>query len=316
MKKNNKQLPFCILSLGLLMQFGTATAQSDQDAIMMNKHQWCNGLLYEHSAWKQYWEGTSKRDNANIGTFTSQSIRLVTNYGISNRLNVLASLPYVANKASGGTLHNMHGLQDASLAVKWKPVAAHFSNSKLSFYAVGSLRVPTHDYVVDFLPLSIGLGATSLTASAIADYQVGKFYTTAYAAYTLRSNITLDRTAYYTDHLINSNRVDMPNVASYLVSTGFRSRYLIAETMLRKVTTLGGFDIRRNDMPFASNRMNMTSLGVHLKYTLPVYTHLEFTADGSRVIKGRNVGQTTTASLGVYYLFMINKKANQPATHS
>lgn len=314
-KFNNMKLLLIITSFLLLSVI--TQAQNDHDAIMMNKHQWCNGIFYEHMQWKNYWEGTLKRNNQNIGTFTSQSAAFMTNYGITNKLNVMAGLLYVGNKVSGGTLHKMNGLQDVSLAVKWKPLALKFGHSRLSLFAVGNVSAPTHQYVVDFLPLAIGLGSTTATGRAIADYQRGKFFTTASAAYTTRSHTKIDRTAYYTDHMIYSNEVAMPDVFNAMLSAGLRSKYLIAEAMISNtVTQKGGFDIRRNDMPFPSNRMNMTTIGAHLKYTLPFYTHVELTADGSQVIRGRNVGQATAFGAGVFYLFSFSKKVNQPATHS
>jgi hypothetical protein len=283
---------------------------------MLNKNQWCNGFNYEHAQWKNYWEGTLKRDNENIGTFTSQAVMFMTNYGINNKLNIMAGLPYMWNHVSGGTLHKMHGLQDASVALKWKPWSVTCGKSKLSLFAVAGISTPTSNYPVDFLPLAIGFHSTNVTGRAMVDYQAGKFFTMASAAYILRSNTEIDRTAYYTDHMIYSNKVDMPNAASYMLRAGLRSKYLIAEAIISNFTTLGGFDIHRNDMPFPGNRMNMTNIGAHIKYTLPFYTHVELTADGGYTIKGRNAGQTTSFGLGAYYIFNFKKKTSEPATHS
>ena len=313
---NNLTYRHCIVLSCLVLLITAAQAQTDHDAIMMNQHQWCNGISYEHSQWKNYWEGTLKRDNQNIGTFTSQAVMFMTDYGITNNLNIMAGLPYIWNNTSAGTLHKMNGLQDVSVAVKWKPVTAKWDKSKLSLLAVSGISTPTSNYEVDFLPLAIGFGTTNVMGRAIVDYQRGKFFTTASAAYIIRSNTKIDRTAYYTDHLIYSNKVDMPNAANYMLSAGLRSRYLIAEAMISNFTTLGGFDIRRNDMPFPSNRMNMTNVGAHIKYTLPCYTHIELTADGSYTIKGRNVGQATTAGIGVYYIFSFKKNTTAIPSHS
>ncbi len=302
-------LSFCIIATS------TVNAQTEHDAIMMNKHQWCNGISYMHSQWKDYWEGTLKRDNENIGVLTSQSVMFMSNYGITDNLNVMVGLPYVKNEVSGGTLHSMHGLQDASLYIKWRPYSVKWGKSRLSLFAVGGAGTPASKYTADFQPLSLGLGSTNLTGRAIADYQLGKLFTTASAGYTLRSDVTINRTAYYTDHMIYSDKVAMPDAATYMLSAGVRLKYLIAEAMLSNMTTLGGFDIRRNDMPFPSNRMNMTNAGIHAKYTLPFYTHVELTGDGSYVLKGRNVGQATMFGFGAYYLFTFNKKTTEPATH-
>ena len=38
-------------------------SQTDIDAIMMEKNALCVGPMYGYSSWKNYWEGTLKREN-------------------------------------------------------------------------------------------------------------------------------------------------------------------------------------------------------------------------------------------------------------
>src|SRR3954471_24877271 len=89
-------------------------AQTDIDAIMMEKNALCIGPMYSYSSWKNYWEGNLKRENRNLGTVSTQMIGLMGDYGVTKRLNVLFGAPYVITKASAGTLHGMKGLQDLS----------------------------------------------------------------------------------------------------------------------------------------------------------------------------------------------------------
>lgn len=79
------------------------------------------------------------------------------------------------------------------------------------------------------------------------------------------------------------------------------------------MTTLGGFDISRNNMPFPSNRMNATNVGVNIKYVLPALPQLSIVAGGMRTIspwKGasRNVGQSTTVYGSLFYVFDFSPK--------
>jgi hypothetical protein len=67
------------------------------------------------------------------------------------------------------------------------------------------------------------------------------------------------------------------------------------------MTTIGGFDIRKNDMPFPSNKMNSNVVGALFKYSTPM--GIEVTAGGNYVLSGRNVGQTRSGYLSVYYVF-------------
>src|SRR4051812_28774690 len=142
---------------GSLFLFSGATAQTDADAIMMYKNNFCSGVVYQRGSWDHYWEGTYKRDNANLGTVTTQMLGVMGNYGISNKLNVLFSLPYVKTKASAGQMHGMEGVQDLSLWVKWLPLQKELGKGTLSVFALGGYALPASNYVADFLPMSIGL---------------------------------------------------------------------------------------------------------------------------------------------------------------
>src|SRR5215471_16310794 len=123
----NKSL-ICLFVAGLMLP-ALAPAQTDMDAIMMNKKQFCQGVMYEYSSWDHYWEGTFKRDNGNLGTVSSQMLMYMPNYGITNNLNVMASVPYVKTKATQGTLHGMSGFQDLSVAVKWRAYKTSFDKN-------------------------------------------------------------------------------------------------------------------------------------------------------------------------------------------
>lgn len=291
---------------GLLMMVSTASfAQTDQDAIMMSKHYFCGGAMYGYSGWKNYWEGTLKRDNENLGTVSTQMVGIMGNYGIKNNLNVLFSVPYISTKASAGTLHGMKGIQDLSLWVKWMPYSKSLGKGTLSVYGIGGVSTPLSDYTPDFLPMSIGLHSNTASARIMLDYEMGKFFATASGTYTYRDNVELDRNSYYTTELHLTNEVEMPDVASFNFRAGYRSGHLIAEAIVANNTTLGGFDIRRNDMPFASNKMNATTVGAGFKYTFKNIHELSLVGNGSYVVAGRNMGQSTSVSAGVFYAFNV-----------
>ncbi|MEO6637361.1 MAG: hypothetical protein ABIN25_03725, partial [Ginsengibacter sp.] len=203
------------LKLGSLLFFSIfifdcLSAQTDLDAIMMNKNQFCNGLMYNYSSWDNYWEGTLKRNNLNLGTVSAQSIVYGANYGITGKLNVMIGAPYVWTKASAGTLHGTKGLQDISLFVKWKPVIFSFGkNNKLSLYTIAGFSTPLSNYLVDYLPLSVGLGSTNLITRGMVDFNHNRFTITASATRIFRSNIKIDRDFYYDTEAHLSNEVEM-----------------------------------------------------------------------------------------------------------
>jgi hypothetical protein len=312
MKQNKSYKIKQVALLVFLIVIGNSIkAQTDLDGIMMNKNQFCNGLMYNYSSWDHYWEGALKRTNQNLGTVSNQSLMYGGAYGITDRLNVLIGAPFIWTKSSAGTLHKSQGIQDLSLFVKWKAFVYSFGKNKLSLFLVGGFSTPLTNYQVDYLPLTLGLGTTNTISRGMVDFQHRRFTVTASATYVWRSNVKIDRTSYFDTRMHLTNEVKMPDAAQYQFRTGWRGKYLIAEAIVTNWTTLGGFDITRNNMPFPSNRMNMTTVGAGLKYTLKQYTHLSLLAGANYTVAGRNVGQASAFNVGAFYVFYFKNKHNQ-----
>lgn len=287
-------------------------AQTDIDAIMMNKNNFCFGVVYQYSSWNQYWEGTFKRENLNLGTVSTQGVSVMGNYGILNKLNVLFSVPYLETKASEGTMEGQKGLQDLSLTVKYMPIEKTIGKATYSLYALGSFSAPITNYTADYLPLSLGLQSKTAALRLMGDVQIGNFFTTFSGAYTKRANITIDRNSYLTDEVHYTNQVDMPDVINLNVRVGYRSSRLIAEAIIDNWTTQsGGFDITKNNMPFPSNTMNAFKLGLNTKYTLKKIPELAIVGGYNSVIEGRNVGDSTTIYGGLFYVINFKKTTKQ-----
>lgn len=309
MKHTAKKILF-MYGLLLMLTTATATAQTDMDGIMMEKNAFCVGPGYAHSSWKKYWEGKLNRTNENLGTVSTQMFMLMGNYGVTRKLNILFGVPYVKTKASAGTLTGLDGIQDLSLFVKYKWKEKRIGSSKIALIGIGGFSFPLTNYVADYLPLSIGSQSKMLSARAMLDYEyLGKWFSTASYTYTHRSNIKIDREAYYTDHMVLSNEVSMPDVSNIHLRAGYRTSQLIVEFVGNTMITHGGFDITRNNMPFPSNRMNATSIGANVKYVVKGLPQLSVVANGSQVIAGRNVGQATTLSASLFYVFDFSKKS-------
>jgi hypothetical protein len=292
----------------------SAFAQTDQDGLMMNKNLFCTGIIYNTSNWNKYWEGTNHRENLNLGTVSSRSVNLMGNYGIKDNLNLLFNVPYVSNNVSAGTLHAMSGLQDASAWLKWMPIEKEVKNGYVSVYLLGGASMPLSDYIVDYLPVAIGLKSNTLSGRLMIDYQAGNFTITASETYTVRGNTQLERNSYYTTSAIISDQVDMPNTNTVSLRSGYRSNWLIAELILTDTKTLGGFDITKNNMPFPSNRMNATTIATNLKYEIQKVPGLSVVGGASQVIKGRNIGQSTGFYSGIFYILNFQKKEKNKQT--
>lgn len=289
-------------------------SQTESDGLFMAKNNFCGGFVAGFSQWNHYWEGNLYRSNENIGTVSSKSIMLMGNYGINGKTNLIFTLPYIQNQASAGTLIGQQGLQDLNVFLKRELYAINFKGWLTSFNGTLGLGLPTTNYVADYLPLSIGMKSQTASARMMIDVQKKQFFITASAFGMVRRNIEIDRDAYYTTKMIYSNSVQMPSVTGYNIRTGWRKdpdHYI--EVILDGMNTIGGFDIRRNDMPFPSNNMDAIKVGLNLKWGIPGINGLSAMAMAMQTIEGRNVGMTQSVAAGAVYQFVVSspKKYNK-----
>lgn len=272
----------------------------------------CAGVLYTHSQWSQYWEGSLERTNGNLGTVTTQTAAAMANYGVTNRINVLAGVPYVWTGASQGVLHPQNGFQDFSAAVKVNALQLRLREfGALRAVALVGGSVPMTAYSPDQQPLSIGNAAKTATGRVNVNLLGhGGLYVDGAMAYTLRGNVTLDRPYYYTNgQLYLTNDVAMPNVFDFGANVGYYRHDLKIVGNYGQQQTRGGGDIRRQDMPFVSNRMNFSRAGFEVQYPLPRRWHaLQVWASYSNVFQGRNVGQSNAVTSGLMYTLQRERR--------
>lgn len=289
----------------------TGFGQTDVDGLMMAKRNLCGGLIYGYSSWNHYWEGSKLRDNANLGTVSSQSISAMVNYGIATNLNVIAMAPWISNQASKGTLIKQSGFQDISLLIKYQFLSKTVFGLDVSAVALAGGSMPLTNYVADYLPLSIGMQSKNAMGRILVDVQKGHWFGTASTSYMKRSNVTIDRTAYYTTEMIYSNQVAMPDVFGYNIRAGWRDGAdLVAELVLERMNTLGGYDMRINEMPFLSNYMESTRLGLNFKLPIPKTNGLSLVTSGMITVAGRNMGKASQITGGFVYQADFGKKEN------
>lgn len=291
-----------LIAASLLFFQITSKAQTDVDGIMMAKRNLCSELTYGRASWNHYWEGTFYRDNANLGTVSANTIGLMSNYGISDKLNVMFSLPYISTKASAGTLHGLKGLQDLGLAAKYKFLDKEFKGFYFGAVGVMGFSTPVSNYTPDLLPLSIGLHSRNGFGRLILDVEKNYVFATASYSFTANANVKLDRESYYTTEMHNTNIVDMPNSSRMQIRAGYRKEQLLLELFAERINTIGGFDIRKNDMPFVSNNMDMNRLGANIKIPIPKLNGFGIVANTFYTLSGRNVGRTFQYTGGIFYV--------------
>ena len=283
-----------------------AFAQSPTDALMMPKGVICVLGQYSNAQWDEYWEGTNKRSNLNIGTYTNQNGMLMANYGITDKLNVLAGLPYIWTD-SDSYFEGESGVQDFSACLKYQALTLESDFGTFKFQATGGVSIPVRDYVPDFLPFSIGIQSKTASLRGILNYTTKMgLYATVQAGHTWRSNTTLDRDSYlYNGQWYETDEVPVPNMLDATGRLGYINSKLQAEVFLDYFTGTDGDDIRYNDMPFQTNKMQATTAVVYAKYF--ILQGLGIKDSDCQLLTGRNLGQRAMFYTGGAYMFTLKK---------
>ena len=295
-----------VLSLGALSPL---VAQTPSDAIMMKKNEICFAFMYDQGKWDQYWEGTTLITNENIGTFTRSTYAVMVAYGITDKLNVLLTTPYVKTKSSGGQLAGVQGFQDINIGVKYEVIKKDFGKHRVSALAVAQFCTPMTNYLSDYMPYSLGLGTQELTGRVIGQYEFNKMiYVRASAAYLWRGQTEVERPYYYANGSYYTTFMDVPNAVNYQAIVGgwALKHSLRVEATYVVLNSVSGDDIRTWNMGQPTNKMESTQAGFFAQYYFKDIKPLKgfsLMAAYSQVLEGRNVGKSTNVSGGVTYQF-------------
>jgi hypothetical protein len=281
-------------------------AQTPWDEVMMGKGEICTALIYEHSSWDQYWEGTYLRENANIGTFTRQTMMPMIAMGISKKINIIASLPYINTKASGGTQAGQSGIQDLSIAAKVDWLQKQVGKGKLLFLTNAHFSTPASNYLSDYMPFSLGAGAPELGLRGIGGYKMdnGILFRAA-AAYLWRGQTEVERDYYYENGSVYSPFMNVPNALNLHAAVGYWAfdNRLRMEATFMSLNCLTGDDIRSYNRPQPTNKMEVSQVGAWVQYFIKSDRGLGALAYFNQTVSGRNMGKAATFGIGLTYQF-------------
>lgn len=304
MKNYFRFLGLLCASLGIIT---IAHAQTPLDGLMMPKGEICIALQYDQTTWDRYWEGSTIRVNQNIGTFTRQMGMPMIVGGITDKVNVILSLPYVKTGASGGQMAGVQGIQDLGISVKALFLEKAIGKGKLTGFSNLSFSTPASNYLSDYMPYSLGFGAKELGIRAIAKYELDKGpYVRASYAYLHRGTTEAEREYYYANGPFYTATMNVPDaLQSQLTLGSWLFNYsLRVEASLTTIRSASGDDIRTYCMPLPTNKVDVDRVeGFAQYYFKSGGKGLGLIASYQQVISGRNMGQFSGYGLGITYQF-------------
>lgn len=302
----NLKLKFLsLLLVGLGISIFTI-AQTPLDGLIMPKGEICVAVVYENANWDKYWEGTYLRTNQNVGTFNRKMVMPMIVGGITDKINVIVSLPYVKTSASGGQMAGVDGLQDFSISLKAQLVDHTLGKGKLKVFSNLSFSTPASNYLADYLPFSLGFGANELGLRAIGLYELDKGpYFRISGAYLHRGATQAERDFYYEDDAFYTSTMDIPDALHAQASLGswFFQKKLRVEASLTSLRCASGDDIRTYNSPQPTNKVDFDRVEGFAQYYFNNVKGLGVLAYYNHMFSGRNMGQFSGYGLGLTYQF-------------
>jgi len=297
-----------LLAILYLYHLPTTKAQMPFDEIMMPKGEICIAGIYENSKWSQYWEGDYLRENANIGTFTRQMFMPMVAMGLTKKINLIASLPYISTNASGGTQVGQSGIQDLNVSMKVDWLQHRVGSGRILFLTNTHFSTPVGSYLSDYMPFSIGAGAPEIGMRGIAGYKLDNGLVFRFAAaYLWRGQTEIERDYYYQNGSVYSPFMNVPDALNIHGAIGYWTldKRLRLEATYMSLNCLTGDDIRSYNRPQPTNKMEVSQVGIWSQYYIKADRGFGAIAYLNHTITGRNMGKATTLGLGLTYQFKV-----------
>ncbi len=289
-----------LLALGAAAILGlplVSTAQSPVSGFMNGKGK--GAIALSHSAEKYDHVFLVPSNAHGVPVFNDVKINstsLYASYGITNRLDVSASLPHIAAKgnATQGVLQELgfenerKGIQDLSLFLKYNPYRCKIGKADLNFLIGAGVQTPLGKYKVDEglqSILAIGNRATSITGMGVAQLRTpsGLFLTTQ-AGYSSRSG-------------------DVPNAVLGEIKAGYAHKRFYLDAWYAGQISKGGVNILGEGFAGIFPATNVTYDRAGVSIYVPIAGGIGVSVGANKYLSGKNVGEGTGFSGALVFSF-------------
>lgn len=282
-----------VFALASFIKVQTLKAQVQIDGFFNEKGAANIALSYTHASYDKLYIGQTEMNTVPVHNEINQTIyNLYANYGITNKITIVASLPYIVSDNSSGAndpindTKEQSGIQDFGFMVKWAPYKQTMDNGTVTYIvALGGT------YASNYEPtgiLSLGNGAPSIDGKLGFQYNNNSgFFGNIIVGYSLRGNAdnNLD--------LGDGTSFDVPNSYNTQIKLGYACKVIYADVWFDSQKTNKGIDIGTSAFfgNFPENTVNYSRVGLNL--FSPITSNIGISAGAGTVIDGRNVGKTT-----------------------
>lgn len=228
-------------------------------------------------SYDEFWAGEQRTSAPPLGEVETSSASLWFRWGFTDRLSMVANLPYVEVETDGPAGFEDSGLADAEAMLLLRALEVDSGGVRHRLLAGIGGRTAVSDYEAD-APVSLGDGSDDLLLRLVYQLEVGSFYVSQQVGYDLRGD-------------------DVPDSFPLYTEAGYTFGRFTASASYKRLFADGGTDIGDPGFTFPSNQEELTRVGAKLygRFTdrfggfVSAFTTLD----------GRNTGDATGLSAGV-----------------
>lgn len=273
------------------------------DGFFQHKGQGSLTASFTNSVFDGFFVGDTRVDGVPAHNEISQQIfSLYGTYGLTDRLTVVANLPFIVAEGAGvpdpvNGETEVSGLQDVGLALKYQLFATPVGNGG-TFQGIGAVGVGIPGGYEPNGILSIGNGAFSTDLSLGGHLQTGSgFFITGMASYSLRGT-TADEFG-----VVEADVLDVPDALVFMGKAGYGTEKFFASAWVDHQSSLSGVDIMGEGFSgnFPETAVNYTRAGVSL--FVPLTPAIGVSGYYGTVLDGRNLGDANLVGGGITYSF-------------
>lgn len=267
-----------VAALFVVLLLPAAARGLDLNGFLPRAGEGAAALSFTAETYDHFWRGTRKVQNpAGLGEVDTDSLSLWLRWGLSDRLSVVANLPYVDVTTDGTEGFEDSGLGDLEALLLLRALERSSGAWHHRLVAGAGVRTPASDYEGD-APVSLGDDSTDALLRLVYQLERGGFYLSQQLGFDARGD-------------------DVPDAFPLYTETGYTWGRLTGSGFLSVLFADDGTDIGNPGFTFPSNQEEYTRIGgklfarltERLGASLAVFTTLD----------GRNTGETTGVSAGV-----------------
>ncbi|HVS66749.1 MAG TPA: transporter [Thermoanaerobaculia bacterium] len=268
-----------IVGIGILGA-ATATAAQDLDGFAPEPGHGDVAFSLSFDSYDEFWVGTEKVSVPELGTVDTFSASLWWRHGLTERLTVVATVPYVDVEGDGTANLSDSGAQDLSAFLQYRIWSGAAGRTRHSFSVGVGGRTPVGDYEGDS-PISLGDDTTDALLRAVWLVQAGRWYVSTQTGWDFRGD-------------------PAPNGLPLAVTAGRSFGNLTPSVTWYRYWADGGTDIGPG-VPFPSNKDEFERFAA--KVFARVTPRFGVAIGGFTTLDGRNSGDTDGYAVGLVYSY-------------